>query len=119
MGFAETMRILSNINCGLASGATYLEMRSNGINRPYALTNFFGNIANGFARNEIAYGMQCMGSPVGNTINLFAGYGNPVSNTVGTLGILGACTPWMFFNTPGAIMPYGYFGYPQGFSFFY
>ena len=61
MGFAETMRILSGINCGLASLDTYMEMREAGVNRNYATANLFGNIANGLARNEIAYGMQRMG----------------------------------------------------------
>ena len=119
MGFAETMRILSNINCGLASGVSYLEMRNNGVNPGCALGNFFGNIYNGFARNEIAYGLERMGSPIGNTINLYAGYGNPVSDAIGTLGLLNACSPWMFFNMPGCIMPYGNFNYFQSFSYFY
>ena len=35
----------------------------------------------------------------GNVINMYSGYGNPVSNTIGTLGLMGACTPWMYFNT--------------------
>ena len=100
MSFAENMRIFSNINCALASGVSYLEQKSNGVPTHCAMNNLFGNLANGFARNEIAYDMQCWGNPVGNTINMYAGYGNPVSNTIGTLGILGACSPWMFFNQP-------------------
>ncbi|MBR1461170.1 hypothetical protein IJ596_06015 [bacterium] len=108
MGFAETMRIMSGINCGLASGVSYIEQRNNGVNRGYALTNLFGNVANGLARNEAAYEMQKWGNPMGNIINSFAGYGNPVSNTIGTLGIMSALTPWMFFNMPGCyMMPWG------------
>lgn len=100
MGFAENMRILSNINCGLASATTYLQQRSEGVNPSFAGINLFGNLANGIARNEVAYDMQKWGNPVGNTINMYAGYGNPVSNTIGTLGLMSACSPWMFFNCP-------------------
>lgn len=101
MGFAENMRVLSNINCGLASATGYLEQRSNGVNPQYARMNLFGNLLNGISRNEVAYEMQRHGNPVGNTINMYAGYGNPVSNTIGTLGLMSACSPWMFFNQPG------------------
>jgi len=108
MGFAENMRILSNINCGLASLNTYLDQRINGGVAPqYAVMNLIGNLGNGFARNEIAYGMQKYGNPIGNTINMYAGYGNPVSNTIGTLGIMSAFNPWLFFN-----QPYYMFGCP-------
>ncbi len=100
MGYAENMRIFSNINCALASGVSYLEQKQSGVPTSYAMGNLFGNLANGFARNEVAYGMQRWGNPIGNTINMYAGYGNPVSNTIGTLGILSACNPWMFFNRP-------------------
>ena len=101
MSFAENMRILSNINCGLASATTYLEQRLNGVPAGYAGINLFGNIANGVARNQVAYEMQLYGNPVGNTINMYSGYGNPVSNTIGTLGLMSACTfnPWMYFNS--------------------
>ena len=118
MGFAETMRILSGINCGLASANTYIGMRTNGVNPGYAAVNLFGNLANGLARNEVAYGMQRMGNPYGNIINSAVGYGNPVSNTIGTLGIMSACSPWMFFNS-GCIMPYGCFNYYPGMNFFW
>jgi hypothetical protein len=98
MSFADNMRILSNINCGLASLVSYGEMRSNGVSPYYATMGLFGNMANGITRNEIAYQMQRHGNPIGNTINMYAGYGNPVSNTIGTLGMMSACNPWMFFN---------------------
>lgn len=127
MGFAENMRILSNINCGLASTVSYMEQRQNGVNPAYAGVNLFGNLANGIARNEVAYEMQKFGNPVGNTINMYAGYGNPVSNTIGTLGLMSACSPWMFFNSPsymfcppqmgfwgGMGMGFGGFGIPWG-----
>ena len=101
MSFAENMRILSNINCGLASATTYMEQRLNGVPAGYAGINLFGNLANGVARNQVAYEMQLYGNPVGNTINMYSGYGNPVSNTIGTLGLMSACTfnPWMYFNS--------------------
>ena len=69
MSFASTMRILSNINCGLASGVSYIDQRNNGVSRGYALTNLFGNVANGLVRNEAAYEMQKCGNPMGNLIN--------------------------------------------------
>lgn len=100
MGFAENMRIMSNINCGLASLVSYGQQRTNGVNPQYATMNLFGNLTNGIARNEVAYEMQKFGNPVGNTINMYAGYGNPVSNAIGTMGLMGACSPWMFFNSP-------------------
>ncbi len=113
MGYAENMRILSGINCGLASLVNYGQMRLNGVNPGYAALNLFGNIGNGLARNEIAYEMQKCGNPVGNTINMYAGYGNPVSNAFGTMGLLSACSPWMFFNAPCTMfynpMPMPYF----------
>lgn len=111
MGFAETMRILSNINCGLASGVSYLEQKQNGVPTSCAMGNLFGNLANGIARNEAAYEMQRWGNPIGNCINMYAGYGNPVSNMVGTMGIMSACSPWMFFNMP----PYMFCPPPMGF----
>lgn len=100
MGYAENMRILSGINCGLASLVNYGEMRNNGVNPSYAAMSLFGNIGNGLARNEVAYEMQKWGNPIGNTINMYAGYGNPVSNAIGTMGLMSACSPWMFFNSP-------------------
>ncbi len=99
MSFANTMRILSNINCGLASTTTFLQQKADGVNSQYATMNLFGNLTNGIARNEAAYEMQRFGNPVGNMVNMYAGYGNPVSNTVGTLGLMSACTPWMLFNS--------------------
>ena len=100
MGYAENMRVLSNINCGLASAATFLQQKAMGVPGSYAGGTLIGNLMNGIARNEVAYDMQKCGNPVGNTINMYAGYGNPVSNTVGTLGLMSACSPWMFFNCP-------------------
>ena len=51
MGFADNMRILSNINCGLASATTFLQQKANGVNPQYATMNLFGNLANGIAKN--------------------------------------------------------------------
>ena len=100
MGFAENMRIWSGINCGLASLVGYTQMKSNGVDTNTAIGATAGNVLNGLARNEVAYEMQKMGNPVGNMINMYAGYGNPVSNAIGTAGLLGACSPWVFFNAP-------------------
>ncbi len=119
MSFAENMRILSNINCGLASSVSYLEQRNAGVPAYNASINLFGNLANGIARNQIAYDMQLHGNPVGNTINMYAGYGNPVSNAIGTMGLMSACSPWMFFNSPSYMftpMPGFYAGLGLGFG---
>ena len=117
LGYAENMRTLSGINCGLQSLVSYIDARNNGATPQVATTQFAGNIFNGLARNEVAYEMQRFGNPVGNTINLYAGYGNPVSNTIGTLGLMSACTPWMFFNSPCCYsysMNYSYGMMPYG-----
>lgn len=103
MGYAETIRTLSDINCGLASLVSYGQMRNNGISPYYAGMGLVGNLANGLVRNEIAYGMQRMGNPWGNNINALSGYGNPYSNAIGTLGLMYANAPWMYF---GCCSPY-------------
>ena len=108
MDYSEKpMRILSNINCGLASATTFLQQKANGVNSQYATMNLLENLANGISRNEVAYEMQKYGNPTGNMINMYAGYGNPISNAVGTMGLIGACTPnpWMFFNSYSFMCP--------------
>ena len=106
MGFAENMRILSNINCTLASMNSYMTQRSNGVSPQQAQFNFFGNMMNGVARNEVAYGMQRWGNPIGNTINMYAGYGSNEANQFGTMGLLSAnFSPWMFFNCYSCMPP--------------
>lgn len=113
MGFAENIRILSNISCGVASLNSYLEQRANGVPSGYASYNLLGNLTNGFIRNEMAYDMQRYGYSYGNYLNSWVGYGNPVSNAIGTMGMLAAYTPWTFFNLPCGFftpMPMGCFG---------
>ena len=106
MGFAENMQILSNINCTLASMNSYMEQRSNGVSAQQAQCNLFTNMANGVARNQVAYDMQRHGNPVGNNINLYAGYGNNQANQIGTMGLLAANTsPWMFFGCQRFMAP--------------
>lgn len=58
MGFADNMRTLSNINATLASLVTYGQQRQSGVPAQTAAMNLFGNMANGYIRNDIAYGMQ-------------------------------------------------------------
>ena len=109
------MRTTTGIICGLQSYNTYLDQKSSGVEPNVAAANLAGNIFNGLARNEVAYEMARFGNPMGNLINMSAGYGNPVSNTIGTLGLMSAFSPWMFFNSPccyggmgyGMMMPYG------------
>lgn len=117
--FADNMRILSNINCTLASMNSYMEQRSNGVSAQQAQFNFFGNMANGIARNEIAYGMQRHGNPIGNNVNLYAGYGSNEANQIGTMGLLSAnCSPWMFFGCQRYMTPmmptYNYYQHSFG-----
>lgn len=108
MSFADDMRILSDITCGLASVGTYVSQRKNGATVGSAGLSLFDNLLNGFVRNEVAYDMQRFGNPFGNAVNMFAGYGNPISNTVGTLGLMSAnCSPWMFFGGMSMCSPMG------------
>lgn len=112
MSHADFMRTSTGIICGLQSLIAYQNAKADGADPRVATAQFAGNIFNGLARNEVAYEMQRYGNSFGNIMNLYAGYGNPVSNTVGTLGLMSAFTPWMFFNSPccygGFGMGYGY-----------
>ncbi len=110
MSFADTIRVWSNLNCTLSSLNSFGQDKLNGVSTGDAVTNLFGNMANGIVRNEIAYDMQIHGNPMGNVINSYAGYGNPVSNAIGTMGLMTACTPWVYFNCYPMI---GCCGYPM------
>ncbi|MBD5402717.1 hypothetical protein HDR58_07965 [bacterium] len=98
--YANTIRTWSNINCGLASGVSFLEQKNQGVNTWDALTNLSINLGNGIMRNEVAYEMQRFGNPLGNYVNSFAGYGTPQANITGTLGLMSSFSPWMTFNSP-------------------
>lgn len=100
MSFANTMNILSNINCLLGSGVSYLEQRKQGVDPSIATCSLFNNIGNGVVRNAIAYDMAKCGNPMGFNVNMAYGYGNPVANTYGTMAMLSVASPWMFFNSP-------------------
>jgi hypothetical protein len=114
MSYADTMRIWSDINCTLASLASFGQQKAEGVPTGAAVSNLFGNVANGFARNEVAYMMQEAGNPYGNAVNTFAGYGNPASNMIGTMALMNACTPWTFFNMGMCCYPMGgYYGAPM------
>ena len=128
MSFANTMNILSNINCFLGSGVSYLEQRKQGVDPSIATCSLFNNIGNGVVRNAIAYDMAKCGNPMGFNVNMAFGYGNPVANTYGTMAMLSVASPWMFFNSPycgmtpcygggmfGMGMPYG--GFNMGFGY--
>ncbi len=106
MGYAETMRILGGINCGLASIVNYAGMRQNGVDPGYAAMSLNQNIFNGIARNEMAYMMQKHGCSFGNNINMAYGFGNPVSNSFATAAFLNVSTPWMAFNYCNPMMYY-------------
>jgi len=116
MGFAETMRVLTGIECGLASTLTLIDDKRAGKSNAYTGVNFLSNIGNGLARNEVAYEMQRHGNSFGNIFNSFVGYGNAESNLIGTIGLMSACSPWMFFNSPCCYSPmsYGCGGYGMG-----
>lgn len=116
MSFADTMNILSNINCVLSSGVTFLEQKKQGVDPSTATCSLFNNIGNGVVRNAIAYDMAKCGNPMGFNVNMAYGYGNPVANTYGTMAMLSVASPWMFFNSPYCCCPnYGYgMGMPYG-----
>lgn len=116
MSHADFMRTSTGIICGLQSLNTYLDARSSGVPPMVASANFAGNLFNGLARNEVAYEMAKAGNPVGNIINMYSGYGNPVSNAVGTMGLMTACSPWMFFNSPCCYSPMMYGGFGMGYT---
>jgi len=99
MGYADTMRIMGNINCGLASFGTFMNRLNDGVNPCAAGAELSTNMVNGVARNQIAYEMQRHGNPVGNSINLYAGYGTPEANAFGTYALFSAnLNPWMCFR---------------------
>lgn len=110
-GYADTMRIWSDINCTLASLTSYGQQKAEGVSTGQAVANLFGNITNGFVRNDIAYMMQRHGDYLGNAVNMYAGYGNQTSNMIGTLGLMSACSPWSFFNMGMCYSPM--MGYPM------
>lgn len=100
MGYADNMRVLSNLNCGMASLAGYLQNKADGVNTSVAANNAVGNIFNGVLRNEAGYyAYKDFGMRGVNDINLAYGYGDPAKNTAATLGILGVVTPQVFFNS--------------------
>lgn len=116
MSFADTMRVLSNIDCGLSSVVTYMKDKQSGKSPVEATGSLFTNITNGVARNEVAYEMQRHGNSLGNFINMYHGYGSAEANAAGTLGLMTATNPWMFFNVmPSYTMSYTSFnmGYPM------
>ena len=98
MSYASIMKDGCNLLNALACTNTALGAITNGANPTVAITKSLGIFTYGCLRNEIAYDMQCHGNPVGNMVNLYSGYGNTVSNAVGTMGLMSACSPWMFFN---------------------
>jgi hypothetical protein len=117
MGFADTMRILSNIDCGVSSAVTYIKDKQDGKSSVQATGSLFSNLTNGIARNEVAYEMQKYGNSMGNYINMAAGYGSAESNIAGTLGLAAVNNPWMFFNLMPSYTITSYnsfgFGYPM------
>ena len=99
MGYPETIRALSNINCGLASFNNYLGLRGTGHGVASSGLYAAGNVFTGVARNEIAYGMAKNGWTIGQDINMFYGYSSPQANASAMMGLMSAYTPYMFFNS--------------------
>ncbi len=100
MGYADNMRILGNISCGMGSLATYFQNKADGVNSSVAANNMIGNFMNGALRNEAGYyAYKDFGLRGVNDINIAYGYGDAQKNTAATLGILGVVTPQLFFNS--------------------
>lgn len=106
MGLDEVIFGLSNVNCILGSAISRKQQIDAGVPTPIANYNLFGNIANGIARNEFAYGMQkYWHNPAGNIINSFYGYGSAPANMMASCALMNVCSPWLMFNS-------GIFRYP-------
>lgn len=91
MGLDNTLYTLSNVNALLGSAVGFADAKKNGASTGDALMDFGFNIMNGAIRNEAARDIrQNTGSYLGYAVNSAAGYGNPVANAKGTMGLIGA-----------------------------
>ncbi len=102
MSLSNAIYALSNINALGGSLLGYSEAKSNGASTGEALTDFGFNVMNGAIRNVWARDIQQhTGSYLGYAVNSAAGYGNPQSNALGTLGLV---------NATMITSPFGIFG---------
>ncbi|MBQ8459384.1 hypothetical protein IJ541_04705 [bacterium] len=108
--YASNMRLFGNINCTLASLVNWGEQRQNGVDPQTANFNFFRNMTNGMARNEIAYDMARHGNYTGINTNIIAGYGNERANAFGTTALLTLNDPYFFFAMNGCMYPPAMYG---------
>lgn len=91
MGLDNTLYTLSNVNAILGSAVGFADARNNGVPVGDALMDFGFNVMNGAIRNEAARDIRRhTGSYLGYAVNSAAGYGNPVANAQGTMGLIGA-----------------------------
>lgn len=109
MGFADTMRILSNINCGLSAINNYNDLRASGNSGALAGAQATSNLFGGLCRNQIAYDMALHGNYIGQDINRYYGYGSEEANASAMMGLMIACSPYMFFNTCHYYCPTPYY----------
>lgn len=91
MSLDNAIHALSNINAFLGSTNGYINATQNGVPAGNALMDFGFNVMNGVIRNKAAEDIQHRtGSYIGYSINSAAGYGNPIANYNGTMGLIGA-----------------------------
>lgn len=128
MSLDNAIYALSNVNALMGSTMGLIDARNNGVPTGDALMNFGYSVMNGALRNEASREIQRhTGSYLGYAVNSMAGYGNPVSNYVGTVGTIGAamvsspfgifgCNPFMTSTIYGC-GPFGggFFGFTPGF----
>lgn len=91
MSIDSAIYALSNFNALAGSALGAVDAKNQGASAGSALMGFGFNVMNGALRNEAAREIQHhTGSYLGYAINSAAGYGNPVANARGTMGLIGA-----------------------------
>ena len=91
MSIDNAIHALSNFNAVMGSVNSMVDAKNNGVPTSDALIDFGFNVTNGVLRNAAAQDIQQRsGSYLGYAINSAAGYGNPVANAQGTMGLIGA-----------------------------
>ena len=105
MSLDNAIHALSNFNAVMGSFNSMVDAKNNGVPTSDALIDFGFNVSNGVLRNAAARDIHNRsGSYLGYAINSAAGYGNPISNTNATIGLIGAS----MLTSPFGIFGYGF-----------